>query len=492
MFEKMTVETFRELAREGLRVPVYRRIPAELITPVSAYQALAAPGKCSFLLESTEGEGDVGRHSFLGFDPKLRFESRGNRILLTTPEGKEPKEGDPMVALREILGRFATVSVEGLPMVGGAIGFFSYDAVRLFEAIPDCHENPDDFPDLSFGVYDTIVSFDHLRKTATVLHVTQPEGNPDEAYGEAMKRIDSVIERILKTPRTSARPDRQPGGNVSSEADMDDQAYCRIVERAREYIIAGDIFQVVLSRRFQRTFTAPHFDVYRALRMVNPSPYMFFLQQEDFSVAGSSPERLIRSEGLQVETMPIAGTRPRGIGDEDLRLEKELLADPKEMAEHMMLVDLARNDVGSVAEPGSVDVRNMASIQRLSKVMHIVSRVHGTLRKDRDGLDALQAALPAGTLSGAPKIRAMEIIDELETSRRGLYGGAVCYIDNRGNMDSCIAIRMAVLKDGVATVRAGAGLVYDSVPEKEAEETRHKASAVLEAIQMAEEGLGCF
>jgi anthranilate synthase component 1 len=271
--------------------------------------------------------------------------------------------------------------------------------------------------------------------------------------------------------------------------DLDDAAYERLVRQAKEYILAGDIFQVVLSRGFTMPCPASPFAVYRALRMVNPSPFMFYLQHNGYAVAGASPERLVRTQGRRVETMPIAGTRPRGEGAEDARLEAELLADPKERAEHMMLVDLARNDLGQVAEPGTVVVEELGAVQRLSKVMHLTSRVAATLRSDRDGLDALRVALPAGTLSGAPKIRAMEIIDELEHSRRGLYGGAVGYLDGSGHTDSCIAIRMAEIADGVARVRAGAGIVHDSDPAAEAAETRHKARGVIEAVRLAVEGL---
>lgn len=488
MFERMSFDQFERQAAAGGRVAVFRHVAADLLTPVAAFGALAEPGGGAFLLESSDGAQDVGRYSFLGFEPSLRVVGAGRRVELWRGAERTQVEGDVLAVLRgELAQRRVTPDADLPPLVGGAVGTLAYDAVRLWERLPDRHAADAATPEVDFSFFDTVVAFDHLRRTATISHVSHPDGDPRAAFGRAMERVDEVVARLTAPSRQPLGAGGRPAGEV--EADLDDAAYERLVLRAKEYILAGDVFQVVLSRRFRVPCPASPFAVYRALRMVNPSPFMFYLQHDGHAVAGSSPERLVRTYGRRVETMPIAGTRPRGTGADDARLEAELLADPKERAEHMMLVDLARNDLGIVAEPGSVAVEELAAVQRLSRVMHLTSRVAGTLRPDRDGLDALRAALPAGTLSGAPKIRAMEIIDELETSRRGLYGGAVGYLDGSGQTDSCIAIRMAEIAGGVATVRAGAGIVHASDPAAEAAETRHKARAVLEAVRLAVEGL---
>lgn len=488
MFERMNFERFEQQAASGCRVAVYRHVAADLLTPVAAFGALAEPGAGAFLLESSDGAQDVGRYSFLGFEPSLRVVGTGQEVELWRGGGRLAGDGDVLAVLRrELALRRVAPDPDLPPLVGGAVGALAYDAVRLWERLPDRHAAGAATPDVDFAFFDTVVAFDHLRRTATISRVVAPDGDLRVAFEQAMERVDEVAARLLAPPRQLPPGRSSPAGEV--DVDLDDAAYERLVRRAKEYILAGDVFQVVLSRRFRVACPASPFAVYRALRMVNPSPFMFYLQHNGRAVAGSSPERLVRTHGQRVETMPIAGTRPRGGGAEDARLEAELVADPKERAEHMMLVDLARNDLGRVAEAGSVRVEELLAVQRLSRVMHLTSRVAATLRADCDGLDALRAALPAGTLSGAPKIRAMEIIDELETSRRGLYGGAVGYLDGAGHTDSCIAIRMAEIADGVATVRAGAGIVHDSDPAAEAAETRHKARAVLEAVRLAVEGL---
>lgn len=487
MFERMGLEQFERLAAGGGRVAVFRHVAADLLTPVAAFGALARPGAGAFLLESSDGAQDVGRYSFLGFEPSLRVVGVGRRVELWRGVERMQVEGDVLAVLRrELAQRRVAPDADLPPLVGGAVGYVAYDAARLWERLPDRH-GAGAAPEVDFSFFDTVVAFDHLRRTATISHVVEPGAAPREAFARGMDRVDEVAARL--TAPKAQPPAAAPGRCGEVETDLDDAAYERLVRRAKEYIVAGDVFQVVLSRRFRAPCPAPPFAVYRALRMVNPSPFMFYLQRDGHAVAGASPERLVRTQGRRVETMPIAGTRPRGTGAGDARLEAELLADPKERAEHMMLVDLARNDLGIVAVPGSVAVEELAAVQRLSRVMHLTSRVAATLRPDRDGLDALRAALPAGTLSGAPKIRAMEIIDELETSRRGLYGGAVGYLGGSGCTDSCIAIRMAEIAGGVATVRAGAGIVHDSDPAAEAAETRHKARAVLEAVRLAVEGL---
>jgi len=488
VFERMSFEQFERQAAGGGHVAAFRHVAADLLTPVAAFGALARPGGGAFLLESSDGAGDVGRYSFLGFEPSLRVVGAGRRVEVWRAGERTHVEGDVLAVLRRELARRRVAADAGLPpLVGGAVGTLAYDAVRLWERLPDRHAADAAAPDVDFSFFDIVVAFDHLRRTATISHVVEPGGSPREAFDRAQDRLDEVAARLAAPPGQPPAAGGGPAGAV--ESDLDDATYERLVRRAKEYILAGDIFQVVLSRRFRMPCPAAPFAVYRALRMVNPSPFMFYLQQGERAVAGSSPERLVRTQGRRVETMPIAGTRPRGAGAEDARLEAELLADPKERAEHMMLVDLARNDLGIVADSGSVVVEELAAVQRLSRVMHLTSRVAATLRQDCDGLDALRAALPAGTLSGAPKIRAMEIIDELETSRRGLYGGAVGYLDGSGQTDSCIAIRMAEIAGGAATVRAGAGIVHDSDPAAEAAETRHKARAVLEAVRLAVEGL---
>lgn len=488
VFERMSCDQFERQAATGRRVAVFRHVVADLLTPVAAFGALNQPGASAFLLESSDGARDVGRYSFLGFEPSLRVVSLGRRAELWSGAERLDADADVLVVLRRVLARQQVAPGPELPpLVGGAVGTLAYDAVRLWERLPDRHAGEVALPEVEFSFFDTVVAFDHLRHTATISHVVEPGARPREAFGRAMEKVDQIAALLAAT---SPQPFAAEGCAAAEvETDLDDATYERLVRRAKEYILAGDIFQVVLSRCFKVPCPAAPFAVYRALRMVNPSPFMFYLQHDGRAVAGSSPERLVRAHGRRVETMPIAGTRPRGSGADDARLEAELRADAKERAEHTMLVDLARNDLGIVAEPGSVAVEEFAAVQRLSRVMHLTSRVAGRLRPDRDGLDALRAALPAGTLTGAPKIRAMEIIDELETSRRGLYGGAVGYLDGSGQTDSCIAIRMAEITGGVATVRAGAGIVHDSQPAAEAAEARHKAQAVLEAVRLAVEGL---
>ncbi len=494
MLNQLKFKDFQELSKTGQRVPVYQSIPADMLTPVLVYRTIAENNPDSFLLDSLEGEGDASRYSFIGFHPTLRLQVKEKELSLIDREGKVSRQitEDPFAIIRKILETKRTVALPELPsLIGGALGYLSYDSVRLFEKIPDRHQENRQEADLSFGFYDTIIAFDHLRKIATITHLPDPTLSIEKAYEQAREIISGLISQII-----SAQPPQETSKTSFSEKDIqpdiDDAAFAKMVNQAKEYIKAGDAFQIVLSRRFQCSCTARPFDVYRALRMINPSPYMFYLQEGERAIVGASPERLVRVKDGFVETVPIAGTRPRGDKENDSDLEKELLADPKEMAEHMMLVDLARNDLGRICLPGSIEVKELHSIQKLSHVMHLYSRVSGKMNPSFDVLDAIQSVLPAGTLSGAPKIRAMEIIDELETSPRGLYGGSILYLDNRGNMDSCIAIRMAVMEKGIATVRAGAGIVYDSDPEKEAAETRHKAAALLKAIEMAERGELCY
>jgi anthranilate synthase component I len=481
MMKTESYEEYERLSEGGGPVPVYREVPGDLRTPVSAFLALSARSERAFLLESVLGGERQARYSFIGRDPVSTLEARGPRVVLREGGGVRNEEGGLLAALRRHLGPHAA-EVPGLPrFTGGAVGWLSWDAVRLFERIPDRHA-PSDAPIASFSFYRSIVAFDHVRQRIVLIADAEPGRRA--AWDNARTVLDALEEdlrwdRRAASPRPSTVPERPslPGGPEFREA----------VRRAKEYIAAGDIFQVVLSRRETVPCTLDPFTVYRALRMVNPSPYMYYFKEGDGAIAGASPEMLVRVESGRVETRPIAGTKPRSaVVEEDERLERELLADAKERAEHLMLVDLGRNDLGRVCRYGSVRVPEFMKIERYSHVMHIVSSVAGELAPNLDALDALAAAFPAGTLSGAPKIRAMEIIDELEPVRRGLYGGALGYIDLRGNLDFCIAIRTLLLRGGEATIQAGAGIVADSDPESEEHETEAKAGALFEALRLAE------
>jgi anthranilate synthase component 1 len=488
-------EEFRTRAQRGNLIPVHREILADLETPVSAFRKIADATN-AFLLESVE-QGEVqrqGRYSFLGHNPSMLVRSVGEAVEILGADGaciETLSAADPLDALRSVMARFTPVPDPQLPpFFGGAVGFLSYDAVRRFERLPD--ENPDELgvPDMLFAVTDQVMIFDHLRhRIRFVANAHVEDGDADAAYDRALAQLDAMQECLAKpdpTRSTQAATGKPPEffSSVSREAFME------TVKRCKEYILAGDAFQIVASQRFTADLHCDPFDVYRALRAINPSPYMFFLQFGALKVAGSSPEILVRCEEGEVTIRPIAGTRPRGkTTAEDTALAEELLADPKERAEHLMLVDLGRNDVGRVAQPGSVRVDNLFTVERYSHVMHIVSNVRGQLAGGKSAFDALRAGFPAGTLSGAPKIRAMEIIDEVETVRRGLYGGAVGYVSYTGNLDSCIVIRTAVIQDGKVNVQAGAGLVADSDPATEWMECVNKAKAVFRAVAMAEGGL---
>lgn len=460
--------TFRA-SDPALAMAVVREGPSDLHTPVGAALRLFRPGEAGFLLESAEGGESVGRYSFLGVHETAR----------TSP-------GADLDELRAFADRHRlapTPLPEVLP--GGAVGYVGYDAVRLVEAIPDRH-GPGAYPDLLFVHFRDLVVFDHLRQRIYLVTIVPAgEARDEAAWLQANAALDVLAWR-LQAPLAALRGERSLPRVGPLRVTPDASDFEAQVERAREYILAGDVFQVVLSRRFERPFEGDPFEVYRALRMINPSPFMFYLDTGEMQLVGASPEDLVRVQGRRVETLPIAGTRKRGAtAEEDVRLAEELLADEKERAEHLMLVDLARNDIGRVARPGTVTVPGWMKVERYSHVMHLVSRVRGELRDGIDSVDALLACFPAGTVSGAPKVRAMEIIDEMETVRRGIYAGAVGYFDGLGNFDTCIAIRTLVLRDGVASVNAGAGIVADSRPDAEEEETRNKARAVLAALEWA-------
>jgi anthranilate synthase component 1 len=476
----LSYDEYDRLSGTGGLVPVFREIPGDLLTPVSAFVALEARSPRAFLLESVIGGERIARYSFLGRLPSLTLEARGSDVVLQDHSGERRVSGGLLPALRQALGQPAP-AVAGLPrFTGGFVGYLSYDAVRLFERVAARH-GASRWPLASFSFYASLVAFDHVLQRI-VLIANAPPGRRD-AFEKAQAELDS-LEADLRTPTPPARG--AGAGEPASNGLGDGAAYRAAVGRAKEYIAAGDIFQVVLSRQHDVPCAADAFRVYRALRMVNPSPYMYFLKEEGRAIAGASPEMLVRVEGQRVETRPLAGTRPRGASDaEDERLGRELLADEKERAEHVMLVDLGRNDLGRVCRFGSVQVPEFMKVERYSHVLHIVSSVIGELEPGKDALDALVATFPAGTLSGAPKIRAMEIIDELEDAGRDLYGGALGYLDLAGNLDFCIAIRTLVIEAGRARVQAGAGIVADSDPVSEQRETEAKAGAMLEALNLA-------
>ena len=489
-----SLEEFRRKSVRGNLVPVYREILADMETPVSALCKIDN-GEYAFLLESVEGGENIAQYSFLGSNPSLIFWSKNNTVTTAKNGVTEQRYevDDPFEELRKLMAEFRPVNVEGLPRFhGGAVGFLTYDMVRFFEELPDSTTDDLQMPDCFFMLTDTILVFDHVNhkiKVVSNAHIDGGEQSVDDAYREATEKIDEIIS-ALKQPLAYGAAATGHWDDNAVKSNFAQDEYEKVVEAAKEYIKAGDIVQVVPSQRLSVPVSADSFDIYRALRSVNPSPYMYYLKLGDLNIAGSSPEVMVRTEEGMVTMRPIAGTARRGSSDaEDAELAEELLADPKERAEHVMLVDLGRNDVGRVCEYGTVGVDELMVIEKYSHVMHIVSNVVGKLRKDKDAFDVLRACLPAGTVSGAPKIRAMEIIDELESSRRGSYAGAVGYFSFSGNSDTAIAIRTILIKDGMAYVQAGGGIVADSVPEKEFQETMNKAKACMKAIQLAEEGL---
>ncbi|MBF0445843.1 MAG: anthranilate synthase component I [Magnetococcales bacterium] len=492
-----SLKEFKTLARQGNIVPVYKEIMSDLDTPVSAYLKVAANSQYAFLLESVQGGEKWGRYSFLGLDPAALFTVYDKRVeIKQNGKALEVITGrNPMAVLEEYMDRFVPVSVPGLPRFhGGAVGYFGYDIVRCFEKIPDTNPDKLGTPDAIFMLSDLILIFDNLLgRLKVVANIFVEEGcDLEQQYREGINRIDNIVATLKETLPKPAPIDSSI--SAISEDDfineMPREVYESAVTKAKEYILAGDIFQVVLSQRLSIPFPHQPISLYRALRSTNPSPYMYMLRLGDFSLVGSSPEILVHQESDVVTVRPIAGTRRRGKDEsEDLALEKELLADPKECSEHIMLVDLGRNDLGRVAKIGSVTVTDQFTIERYSHVMHIVSNVEARLRKDLSLFDVVAATFPAGTVSGAPKIRAMEIIDELEVSRRGPYSGTVGYISFSKNMDLAITIRTAVIKDGTLYVQAGAGIVADSKPEREYEETREKARAIFRAVDMVQRGL---
>jgi anthranilate synthase component I len=456
----------RALASDYRLIPVYREVLADMITPVRAYSLLCPPGEPGFLLESVEGGERLARYSFIGANARQL----------------ELGDGNPLEALASVAGE-ETAPLKGVPRFhGGAVGYLGYETARHFEKLPAAKGAPPPMPESSFVRAEDLAVFDHVTRRLQLLTIHRPDR---EDYDDAVRRIDDM-ERRLADDHVPA-PARGVDG-ARWEPNVTQGRYHAMVDAAREHILGGDAFQIVVSQRFHKPLAAPPFDVYRCLRAVNPSPYMFFLALGgDRHVVGTSPEKLVQVEGRRVETRPLAGTRRRGADPaEDRRLEKELLSDLKERAEHVMLVDLGRNDVGRVAKPGTVDVERLMEVERYSHVMHISSTVSGELREGRTSLDALRAAFPAGTVSGAPKIRAMEVIADLEPDQRGVYAGSAGYVSFGGNLDMAITLRTVVIAEGIAYVQAGAGVVADSRPEREFEETLEKAGAMFKAIEMAE------
>jgi anthranilate synthase component I len=478
-------------------VPVYRKIIADLDTPLTLFAKVAKEHSHVFLFESMEGGEKWGRYSFIGFDPLVTFVSKGSDVEIeeVTQAGRKTTRSttDPLQALKALVQGLRAMDDPDLPrFCGGAVGFLGYDMVRFMETLPDRHQ-PLDFPDSSFMVPRIVLAHDSFRQTVTVVCWVRASDGQDSRtlYDDAVGRIETIVAQ-LKGPvpaEIGETVKRQPADAHAFSSNMEAEEFCRMVERAREYILAGDIIQVVLSQRFHTETDLAPLTLYRALRHINPSPYLFFLKLGSLIQIGSSPEILVRKDGDTIELRPIAGTRKRGATpEEDLALEKELLADPKERAEHLMLVDLGRNDVGRIAKGGSVEVRDLLVVERYSHVMHIVSGVHGIIADGKDQFDVIAACFPAGTVSGAPKIRAMEIIDELEPVRRGPYAGSVGYFGFSGNMDFCITIRTFVMQGRDLWVQAGAGIVADSDPQKELEETINKSMGLRRAVELAEKG----
>jgi anthranilate synthase component 1 len=520
-------ETFAALAREGRIVPVYRELLSDTLTPVSAFCKIEW-GACSFLFESVVGGDRIGRYSFVGSDPVRQIEAYGNDVVLRDAAGERRfHSDDPLAELQKLLDRYPAAPVPGLPrFFGGAVGYAGYDVVRYTEHLPNVPEDDRRLPDLSFAVYDRMVIFDQLKKTVHVVANAETNGaevgpdgpsGPQRAdlkaiYDTACARVDEICRQLQQGSHNLQLTDidlteggrrKAEGGSQSAvdaatthhspltfQSNFTQPQFEQAVERCKEYIRAGDIFQAVISQRLQHETHARPLDIYRALRVVNPSPFMFLLRTPAVTLVGSSPEIMVRVEDGRTTIRPLAGTRQRGATEaEDRQLAEELLADPKERAEHVMLIDLARNDVGRVSQYGSVELSDVMVVERYSHVMHITSNVAGQLNPGLTALDALRAGLPAGTVSGAPKVRAMQIIDEIEPHRRGPYAGAVGYLDFTGNMDTCIALRTLVMQGQTIYIQAGAGIVADSVPESEYHETLSKARGLLKAIRVAEEQL---
>ena len=492
------IERFHELACDFGLVPVCRRMLSDSLTPVTAFHRIDN-GQTACLFESVIGGEKVGRYSFLAVEPFVEVSASGHKVSVqSATENEEFDSPNPLDELRKRINEVRAAHLPELPpFTGGAVGYAGYDVVRYVENLPNAPEDDRRLPDMSFAFYDRMVIFDNVNKTMTVLAMARIDkfaGNIDLAYQDAKQRVDELIERLSTTQTDLCSSDIKTSDDpvLDFKSNFKQSDFEDAVRKCVEYIRAGDIFQVVISQRLSVEIKSDPFEIYRTLRVVNPSPFMFFLRTPDVSLVGSSPEIMCRVLDGKVTVRPLAGTRHRGhTEEEDRKLAEELLADPKERAEHVMLVDLGRNDIGRVAQYGTVELSDVMSVERYSHVMHISSTVDGQLSEGKDAFDALAASLPAGTVSGAPKVRAMEIIDELEPHRRGPYAGAVGYIDYSGNMDTCIALRTLVVQGNTAYVQAGAGIVADSIPEMEYKETLNKARGLLKAIEITEARMRC-
>jgi anthranilate synthase component 1 len=494
---------FLRLGRSHTLIPVYRTVAADLETPVSAFLRIAAEEPEAFLLESVEGGEHVGRYTFIGIEPYKKMVARGTAILVREGRKETQFSGDIFQELKKALSGHTPAKLAGLPpFTAGAVGFFAYDVVRQIEKLPSTAKDELGVPDACLMFFDQVLAFDHVKKEIHLMVTADLQRESLQgAYAKAVRRLNRLEKRLMSS--LPAFKKKKPAEKLKLTARTPKAKFLKAVEKTKEYIAAGDVFQCVLSQRFDCEPGVEAFEIYRALRIVNPSPYMYFLRfgleeaqgskarrgthkSSVHHIVGSSPELLVRVHGREVEYRPIAGTRPRSADEvEDRRIEEELRADEKERAEHIMLVDLGRNDVGRVSEFGSVRVKDLMFVERYSHVMHLVSALEGKLRKGLEPIDAFRACFPAGTLSGAPKVRAMEIIEEMEPARRGVYGGSIFYADFSGNLDSCIAIRTLYMDGPDGHIQAGAGIVADSVPEKEFEECRNKAQAVVRAIERA-------
>ncbi len=481
---------FSNLAREASLIPVVKSVSADLLTPVSAFLAVAEKEPYAFLLESVERGEQIGRYTFLGVRPYMRVRSHKGMVEIMRGRLREQVRGDVFQIVKQILREHRPAAPPGLPpFTAGAVGYFAYDVVRQLEQIGDRAKDDLKLPDAELMFFDRLLAFDHLRHQIHIVAAADvSKESPQKAYARALRDIAEIEKKLAAGLRRGlwkkTRPRRASPLKIKTRTSKEE--FLASVARAKKYISAGDIFQVVLSQRLDFTPGAEPFDLYRSLRQVNPSPYLYFLRMGDRCVLGSSPEMLVRVTGRKLEYRPIAGTHPRGSNEaEDRAYEQAMLSDEKERAEHVMLVDLGRNDLGRVSEYGSVKVKDLMYVERYSHVMHLVSALEGKLRPELDALDAFAACFPAGTLSGAPKVRAMQIIEELEPTRRGIYGGSVLYADFAGNLDSCIGIRTMLMQGKKAYLQAGAGIVADSNPEREYEECMNKARALLKAVEMA-------
>ncbi len=483
-----TKEEFLKKAETYNLIPLYMEVMADMETPISIFQKVRREGPTYFLESGEVGE-KFGRYSFIGLDPFMNFESREGKIKVTTGGEEKLFTGNPLKVLRSVMKGFKPAEDPDLPrFYGGAVGFAGYDIVHHLENIPLPHADDMKLPEASFIFAGLVLIYDHWRHTLKIVVNVWVREKPEEEYERACREINLVLQD-LKGPLPETFEPEKSQEEITFKSNFPREDFKDKVMKVKDYIEKGDIFQLVLSQRFEAPLTVHPLNLYRVLRTVNPSPYMYYLDFGDYKIVGSSPEPLVKLEGGVVETRPIAGTRPRGTtGEEDQSLARDLLQDEKEKAEHIMLVDLARNDLGRICEYGTVETNKLFSVEKYSHVMHMVTEVKGVLRKDRDALDVLMACFPAGTVSGAPKIRAMEIISELEPARRGPYAGAVGYVGFSGNMDTCITIRTMIIKEDRVYVQAGAGIVADSQPEKEYQETQHKAAALLKALNKAREG----